>query len=209
MVRRTWIVDVAVVWNNEQALAAHTRHSGDTPHGRAHVKVHMCLRHKTRKDTCKLVHRLPYANSNTSHEKGAIEMKGCRTTRYTCAQASTQVTTMGKRSTESSFSCPPHQLACEPDGAVYSGTLSGTRARLYLNSMVAFSAALSAAPRSKEPAWVGVIAGDWRRGWLPTGMEGPLTCWRLYDRLYWEVGALLRGNGGAPQSLPTRADGRR
>ena len=168
----------------------------NTKHGKTHVQ--------TRPPTTVRL----YANSNTSHEKGAIEMKGCRPL-DTCAQASTQVTTMGKRSTESSFSCPPHQLACEPDGAVYSGTLSGTRARLYLNSMVAFSAALSAAPRSKEPAWVGVIAGDWRRGWLPTGMEGPLTCWRLYDRLYWEVGALLRGNGGAPQSLPTRADGRR
>ena len=36
----------------------------------------------------------------------------------------------------------------------------------------------------------------------------PLTCWRLDDgRLYWEVGALLRGDGGAPQPLPTRAEG--
>ena len=131
----------------------------NTKHGKTHVQ--------TRPPTTVRL----YANSNTSHEKGAIEMKGCRPL-DTCAQASTQVTTMGKRSTESSFSCPPHQLACEPDGAVYSGTLSGTRARLYLNSMVAFSAALSAAPRSKEPAWVGVIAGDWRWGWLPTGMEG-------------------------------------
>ena len=49
---------------------------------------------------------------------------------------------------------------CEPDGAlVYSGTLSGMRARLYMNSMVAFSAALSAAPRWNEPAWVGVSKG--------------------------------------------------
>lgn len=70
----------------EQRTSSRGTHTAlDTPHGRAHVKVHMCLRHKTRKDTCKLVHRLPYANSNTSHEKGAIEMKGCRTTRYLCA----------------------------------------------------------------------------------------------------------------------------
>ena len=93
---------------------------------------------------------------------------------------------------------------------VYSGTLSGMRARLYLNSMVAFSAALSAAPRWNEPARVGVSKGlevrlaerghCWR--WL--------TCWRLDDgRLDWEVGALLRRDGGAPQPLPARASARR
>ena len=36
-----------------------------------------------------------------------------------------------------------------------------------------------------------------------------LTCWRLDDgRLDWEVGALLRRDGGAPQPLPARAGAR-
>ena len=100
---------------------------------------------------------------------------------------------------------------CEPDGGlVYSGTLSGMQARLYLNSMVAFSAALSAAPRWNEPAWVGVSKG------LEVRLAGRghcwrwLTCWRLDDgRLDWQVGALLRRDGGAPQPLPARAGARR
>ena len=84
------------------------------------------------------------------------------------------------------------------------------RARLYLNSMVAFSAALSAAPRWNEPVWVGVSKG------LEVRLAGRghcwrwLTCWRLDDgRLDWEVGALLRRDGGAPQPLPARAGARR
>ena len=48
------------------------------------------------------------------------------------------------------------------------------RARLYLNSMVAFSAALSAAPRWNEPAWVGVSKGLEVRGcgWLEADIVG-------------------------------------
>ena len=94
--------------------------------------------------------------------------------------------------------CISPRSPARPTGSVYSGTLSGMRARLYLNSMVAFSAALSAAPRWNEPAWVGVSKG------LEVRLAGRghcwrwLTCWRLDDGcLYWEVGALLRGDGGA------------
>jgi len=69
------------------------------------------------------------------------------------------VTTMGKRNSEPSFVTPATSTPASPTGLFYSGTLSGMRARLYLNSMVAFSAALSAAPRWNEPAWVGVSRG--------------------------------------------------
>ena len=63
--------------------------------------------------------------------------------------------------------CISPRSPARPTGSVYSGTLSGMRARLYLNSMVAFSAALSAAPRWNEPAWVGVSRGPGGGGGCP------------------------------------------